>query len=121
MVFEDFKQWLSEHLADFRNFSTLGGRSHFDAKYNKQDESITVRNSQQNSFTLKRNAIEKIFARCKKAPASKRYMTSYYSLPPSKDKYLEKEYATEYWEDPPDKVATPYIPAVIKHWVENVL
>ena len=121
LVFEDFKKWLSENLADFRMFSSLGGRSYCHAKYNKQDGSITVRNSRQKSITLKYDAIERIFTRCKNASSSKRYMTSYYLLPPSKEKYLKVEYTTEYWVDPPDKVASPSIPSIIKYWVENVL
>ena len=121
MVFQDFEQWLSEHLADFRKFSSLGGRSYCHAKYNKKDGSITVKNSSQKSYTLKHDAIERIFTRCKNAPVSKRYKTHYYLLPPSKEKYLKGEYTTEYWVDPPDMVATPSIPSVIKYWVENVV
>ncbi len=121
MTIENFIGWLSIDLIEFKKFRTLGGRSEFRAKYDTNNGSISITNSKQRSYTLKNDAIVEIFERCKNAPLSQRYMSSYYLLPPNKEKYLKGEYTTEYWVDPPDKVATPAIPAVIKYWVNNDL
>jgi hypothetical protein len=121
LVFEDFEQWLSRDLKDFKEFSTLGGKSHFHVKYDQGARLLTFISRTPRTCTLKRAAIEKIFARWKNAPASRRYMSSYYQLPPSRKKFIEEGYTTEYWGDAPDKIATPGIPSVIRYWVENIL
>ncbi len=129
MDFEEFIKWLSVSLIEFKSFKTLGGGKYFNAKYDQQNGSITIRNSrfklrlQKNpefkGYKLKHDAIKKIFERFNNAPESEKYMPRYYELPPLKEKYIKGEYNREYWPEAPDKIATPAIPAIIRYWIKN--
>lgn len=120
MDFDGFIKWLSESLKDFKQFPTLGGRSHFYAQYNQQERFLTIKiGPRKRTYKLKFNDIRKIFERWNNAPTSELYRSSYYQLPPLKKEYKEGKYSVEYWPEAPDKIATPSIPAIIKYWHEN--
>jgi len=129
MDFGEFIKWLSVNLTEFKSFKTLGGNKCFYAKYDQNNESVIIRNSrfplgkQKNpefvGYQLGRNAISKIFERFHNASESEKYLSRYYQLPLSKEKYMKGEYNVEYWPEAPDKIATPAIPAIIRHWIKN--
>lgn len=123
MEFKFFMEWVTINLHDHQQFTTLGGRSHFFAKYDSQLETmfIKTRNYQGPSpdgYKLRKDQVETIFDRCMEAPPDLRYRTSYYLLPPSVKEYDRGKFQN-YWRNPPDKIATPGIPAIIKYWIEN--
>lgn len=109
MTFETFLQWLSTSLMEFRTFPTLGRRSEFLAKYNSNDESITIINRQENSFKFSKEQIIAIFETWREASSSDKYMTTYYER--------------QVWDDIPSRYRprdAPAIPAIIRDWMNSI-
>jgi hypothetical protein len=108
MTIENFMEWLSINLMELKKFPTLGGRSEFHAKYNKNDVSITMINSMNNSYEFSKEQIAAIFERWEKASPSNKYKTIYYER--------------QMWDSVPSKYRprdAPAIPAIIRYWVEE--
>ena len=123
MEFESFIEWVTFNLEDYQQFTTLGDRAYFFAKYDGYLDTMfiktrTYRGKNPDGYKLTKDQIETIFDRCMDAPADLRFKTSYYLLPPSVKEYDRGKFQ-DYWRKPPDKIATPGIPAIIKYWIEN--
>lgn len=102
MTFEQFIKWAENRMTNWKGFQTLGGRSRFLAKYKKQQNSITVRNSRNREYDINTEALRRIFERYINAPAEMRDRAVYYTDPR--------------WPETPNRVSAPYIPAVIRYW-----
>ncbi len=108
MTVEVFLQWLSTSLMKFRTFPTLGRRSEFLAKYDSNYQSITIINSQNNSFKFSKEQIIAIFERWSEASPSNKYRTIYYER--------------QVWDDVPSRYRprdAPAIPAIIRDWEDE--
>ena len=100
--FEDFFKWLKCELREEKNFSTLGGRSKFTAKWVEEEINLIIKTSKGTKYSLKEKDIEVIFERWKNAEPGYKWQTSYYVDP--------------IWKRCPHRIAAPYVPAIIKEW-----
>lgn len=105
---ENFIEWLSINLIELKMFSTLGGRSDFHAKYNKNAGSITMINSKENSYEFSKEQIIATFERWNTASPSNKYKTTYY------ERQIWNNILSKYRH-----FHAPAIPAIIRDWVEE--
>ena len=106
MEFDAFQTWLSDNPIGERMFQTLKGRSHFYARYDSHTQGIALRLSTGYQGQLQYNQIRRVFERYQAGTPSERNMTSFYCDPQ--------------WPETPSRILAPYIPAIIKVWIEEV-
>jgi hypothetical protein len=105
MEFEAFQTWLSNNLIGERDFQTLGGRSHFNACYDSQGQTIVVRRRTGKEGQLPTNQIRRVFERYQAGLPSEINMTSFYTDP--------------WWPETSNRILAPYLAAIIKVWIEE--
>jgi hypothetical protein len=104
--FSDFVNWMEINLNSPVSIKTLGERRNFTAWFDRSNSSLVITTSSGKTHKpLAFESIEKIFQRYLQAPPDKRHMPSYYEI--------------QTWEDAPDKIRTPYVPAIIRDFKEG--
>lgn len=83
---------------------TLGGKSKFTV--NKVKNFIFIKNSGDNTFRVDNEHWDKVMDRVKVLPNNEKGMTSRYS----------KGQNSYNWEQCPNRIFTPYIPAIVKYF-----
>ena len=102
----EFINWMEINLKSPVKIRTLGGRSIFTAGFDRSNSSLVITTSSgKTRSTFAFEAIDRIFQRYVEAPADKRHMPSYYEI--------------QTWDDAPDKIRTPYVPAIIREFFND--
>lgn len=105
MPFEEFREWFLRNLQAEQQFQTLGGWSHFYARYDQEYALIKLRLSTGSQGQLRENQIQIIFERWETGTAAERYRTSFYTDP--------------WWPNTPSRIFAPTIPAIIRYWIQQ--
>ena len=102
----EFINWMEINLKSPVTFKTLRKKSHFSAIFDRFNSCLVITTSTGYTHSpLEFEAIEKIFQRYMEAPSDKRHMTTYYEI--------------QKWKDAPDKICTPYVPAIIREFFND--
>ena len=100
MRFENFLDWLKKNCKEPRPTKTLGGRSSFEAIFNKNEKLLTIDfGSNDYSGNILENELISIW---------KKYWDLGYI------KHHTSEYTDPKWPETPNRVLAPYVPALIR-------
>lgn len=102
--FDEILNYISENVIEI---PTLGGRSKI--KINKKDNSIVIINSNKKSLIIDKLHWGKVMDRMDNLEQIERGKTSRYA-------YGSNEYN---WNECPNKIFSPYVPAIVKHMNHN--
>jgi len=105
MGFMEFQLWLTGSLREERIFQTLKGLSYFNARYDSQNGILVIIRSTGKQGQLRDNQIAEIFDRYETGSKTDRNMTSFYNHPR--------------WPETPSLILAPYVPAIIRAWIEE--
>ena len=101
---ERFLKWIKRALTSWKIFKTLGGKALFRARYD-DSSGLIIMNSRKKQYIVSDQDMKEIFDRYRNSPGEMKHRAIYYTDPK--------------WPETPNRISSPYLPAVIRFWIEE--